>query len=291
MKQYKKIYLFFIISFLSCDKEGMFDTVAPYHCVMAYWHYYGGNDDDGFIVELQLVKDGDIIETQQVGGVLTAHSGVVDRYLRFSSPEDGTVTRLLLKPNEENATALLDTIVDLRDNSTFYFLQVSKSDTPQLFSEIDTGEEKNPSTVTSAKYQYYYSVTSLPDSLILIFYTYNDTGSPYYTDSLDLPARGDLTLYKGKFSPYIELDRISTGHVYFFLIKNAQNGSIIQGIQFLAQTLPINTATGYSNVITGNTGGRNSTNNKFISALIYKSGNKYKDKKLSATEWTSSDPD
>lgn len=282
---------------VSCDNDGVLvDKHDDYHYVTASWKYYGGDDDDIFSIKFLLEKDGIAIDSAVMSDTLTIEESISDSRVRFSESEGNTSTRLVMTNITDTLSMFteLDTIVDLRDNSSFVFLRMSADDDITLYSGSNI-DEANPSETTSAKYQFYYNIDDLPDSVRMVFYRFHDAEKPYYIDSLSAPL-DSIVIPNGEFSEYIELEcyNINTSYAYFYKIKDTQTGDIIQDIKLLNPVLPLTTATGYSGAMTDNNseeyffenkGYTSYSEYKFMTILLYKSGSKYKTEQLFSTEW------
>ncbi len=284
-----------IILLTACEKEGEEVLQYSYHDVAASWYYYGGDEKDIFMVSLLQQQNNVTIDSVSMGDTLTASNSIREFLLTFSYPEKNTTTRVVLTniTDEEAHITELDSVVNLRENRNLSFLKMSANDAVTLYSGSNNSGVENPSVYSAAKYQFYYNEPDLPDSVRLVFYNLYDRGKPYSIDSLNQPALYSLVVHKGQFSNYIELDRGDDIHnkmVYFFQLKDAKTSEIIQDIKLLNKNLNLNTASGYSASITGNPlllkkGNIYITSDKFITAILYKSGSKYKDKTLFSTEW------
>ncbi len=280
--------LIMLVFLTSCDTEGIEVESHSYHDISASWYYYGGdNEDDIFRVSFLLQQDGVTIDSVAMNDTLTISNTLRESYFQFNYSKENTTTRVLLTNiTDSNAYyTMVDTTVDLRENRAVTFLQMSSNDEACYYNGSSIDEE-DPSISSAAKYQFYYNIEDLPDSIRLVFYSFYDSGAPYYIDSLSAPI-DSIVIPNGDFSDYIELDRMSNDYEFFFKIKNADDGSIIQDIKLLSKTLALSKAKGYSNGISGNTINARTgyTTYRFETILLYTSGSRYKDQPLFITEW------
>lgn len=277
----KTIFAFFsFVTIMSaCQKNGELQPELSYYQIYIKW-FYTPNGDVPYKVEIDGLKVTDSLIFSKTEYNL-ANKLVTD---------NGKKLKHLVISDADKDSIVLDTMIHINGKRTVQLLAVSPEDRPVIMDGGNNEEGEADPDSTAAKYRYYYSEPLLPDSISMEFYYCNATTRPFV---LDLPSAHTLTVRKGEFSDYLELDMSKYGNNTFILfdLKDAKTDTLIQQVVVQRQ---IAISTGFSEAYSKNRNAGNDLSlHKFVTAILRYGGpdeatarrNRFHDLFLFGTPW------
>lgn len=199
----------------SCQKNGDPQTVLTYSEINVAWNY-NPYPEKVFSVEVDGEKITDSLMYQNSN---PNYNEAAKRILGDRNPK-----RFVLK-DADAGTVLIDTLIHIESRTKIRLLALSTTDKPVIAGESE--QPADPANRDTAKYSFIYNDIKLPDSIIMTFYSGDDSQIPAYNPE----AFETLVMKRNTFSRYLNFAFNNYPNtVFYFSIKDAKTGDMIQDI-------------------------------------------------------------